>query len=457
MSKRAAKPRQTPSADRARASSHNAVPLDRLFAAGLALLYVGFAWFLANATPLVESGSLINAPDEAAHVGYVRAIASGHRLPTRFDAEYRTYQWHQPPLYYAVASVAYPLGLPGLRAVSVLFGLISLWAIWSTARILLPKNREAVIFVTASAALLPMRHAVYASVGNDAAIECMLSIGLLLCASVCVNGFTRVRGIGLGLLLGAATLTKLSGLLLFPGAALCVMLAGPAAAMRARLARATLPLLLGLGLSGPWFALNAARYGQILPIKAFHEEFANTSRAADWIGKRALAVDMVSGELEPGPIMDRRAYTTLVGNWTVRTFFGAYTPPSRAAIGAPVFLPGAFYLCYIGLGLIALLGLLFAGKDVIGSGPFRAYLLAAGVSVFLVMGSFAGFTWTYFQAQGRYLYPVLSPLALAWGLGFASVIPKRYQGVGAVGVIALLVVLASAFAFVYVAPAYSAR
>ncbi len=439
-------------------AGHAVVPTHRLLAAGVVLACVAFAWFLANSTPLVETGSLINAPDEAAHVGYVRAVAVGHRLPTRSDAEFRTYQWHQPPLYYAVAALAYPLGLPGLRAVSVFFGLVSLWALWATARRLFPKRPEAVLLATAAAALLPMRHAVYSSVGNDAAIECMFSLTFLACASALVSGVTTPRALILGLLLGAATLTKLSGLLLYPGVALCLLLARPAVpSFRARLARTAWPVVLGFAIAAPWFAMNVARHGQLAPIRAFHEEFANTSRASDWIGERPLKVDTLSGELRPGPTMDRRGYTALVANWTTRTFLGAYTPPSRAAIGAPVFLPISFYACYIGLAALGLVGLLISRSGSSSDVAHRTYWLMAGVTACLVLGSFAGFTWTYFQAQGRYLYPAISPLALAWGLGLASLIPDRYRRPAVAGVIALLLALASAFAFIYVAPAYAGR
>ncbi len=457
MSRRRNRSRSAIPSERADTGARPALPMARLLGAGVVLLYVAFAWFLANATPLVEDGSLINAPDEAAHVGYVRAIAVGHRLPMRADPEFRTYQWHQPPLYYVLASLAYSLGLPGLRAVSVLFGLISLWAMWSTARLLAPSKPDAVILATAAVALLPMRHAVYSSVGNDAAIECLFSLTMLACASVCLHGFTRARGIGLGCLLGLATLTKLSGLLLFPGAALCLILARPSVAARYRMMRALWPLALGLALAGPWFGLNVMRHGQALPISAFHAEFVNTSRATDWIGKRQVAVDAVTGDLLPGPTMDRASYSALIANWTARTFVGAYTPPSRAAIGAPSFLPVSFYACYAGLAVLGLWGIMISRPGLIRSGPHQAFALTAAVTAFLVLGSFVGFTWTYFQAQGRYLYPAQFALSWPWALGFTAAIPERYRRAGVAGVIALLVVLASAFALVYVAPAYSAR
>src|SRR5947209_4742735 len=69
-------------------------------------VYLGLSAGHIRYTPIARSSEFnyINAPDEAAHLGYVRALAVGHRLPVRGDAEFPTYEWHQPPLYYALAS-----------------------------------------------------------------------------------------------------------------------------------------------------------------------------------------------------------------------------------------------------------------------------------------------------------------------------------------------------------------
>jgi 4-amino-4-deoxy-L-arabinose transferase-like glycosyltransferase len=434
------------------------VPVERIHAMLLALLFVAFAWHLVNATPLVRNGSLINAPDEHAHIGYVRALAVGHRLPVKADREYPTYQWHQPPLYYAVAALAYPLGLVGMRAVSVLFGLISIFSIWTAVRLVAPSGRAIALLALGAVALLPMRQAVYASVGNDAAIECMFSLAMLCMAHLCVRGFTPRRAATMGLLVGMATLTKLSGVLLFAPAALVLFLCPPRTGLRQRTGRALWPLLIGVALASPWFALNVQRYGQLMPIRAFHEEFAHTSRASDWIGTQRLAVDAVTGDLKPGPVMDRAGYLQLVANWTARTFLGAYTPLPKAPIGAPAFLPASFYALYAVLVCAAMVGLVrTAASSIAKVGPAHTLGLAGALTVILIAASFAGFTWTYFQAQGRYLYPALMPLSWAWASGISAITPKRYSGVVTAGILALLIILAAAYGFAYVAPVYAGR
>jgi 4-amino-4-deoxy-L-arabinose transferase-like glycosyltransferase len=421
----------------------------------VALLFVGFAWYLAHVTPIVTQGSLINAPDEGAHIGYVRALAEGRRLPVRADAEFPTYQWHQPPLYYAVAALGHPLGSLGMRAVSILFALASLWAIWAAARLLAPRQPAVPALAVAAVALLPMRQAVHASVGNDAAIECWFSLTFLAMAHMAVRGFSPSRGVAVGVLVGVALLTKLSGLLLVPGVAVLLFALPGAQGIRRRVARAVWPLAISLAIASPWLALNVARYGQPLPLRAFHQEFAQTARATDWIGRQGLAADPITGDLRPAATMTRAGYSALIANWTCRTYLGAYTPRSRAAIGAPVFLPPGFYIVYVLLMLVGLVGL---GRKLLRSRPnIHPFPIAAATTAALVFLSFASFTWTYFQAQGRYLYPAILPLAVLWALGLDDLIPLPRKRQAVAGVIALLTVLALAFAFAYVAPAYGGR
>ncbi|MBM3496517.1 MAG: hypothetical protein FJX72_19695, partial [Armatimonadetes bacterium] len=345
-----------------------------------------------------------------------------------------------------------------MRAASVLFGLISLWAIWSAIRLIAPRRPEVAVLATCAVALLPMRHAVHSAVGNDAAIECMCSLAMLAMAHIAVRGFSVARGVTLGALVGLAILTKLSGVLLVPGAAVLLAACPPAAGLRIRLARAAWPLALGLVIASPWLALNVQRYGQIMPLRAFHEEFAHTSLASDWIGKQELAADPVTGDLRPAPLMTRGSYSALIANWSARTFLGAYTPPSKAAIGAPSFLPSAFYGVYLGLILLGILGGIRAAAAAFRrSTGVYAFAAAYTVTAVLVLLSFVGFTSTYFQAQGRYLYPVLLPLSLAWAFGFHSLAPARYRLATAAGAVILMVLLAGAFGFAYVGPAYAGR
>jgi 4-amino-4-deoxy-L-arabinose transferase-like glycosyltransferase len=303
-------------------------------------------------------------------------------------------------------------------------------------------------------ALLPMRQAVMSSVGNDSATECIFSLSLYTLLLIARRGVSRSRVVMLTLLLAAGLLTKASCVLLTPVAFAVLWLAAPERRLLARAVTGILPIVAAVAIAGPWFVRNARVYGEALPLRAFHAEFANTSRATDWIGK-PLAVDPVTADLRPGPPMGGLGYAALVGAWTSRTFCAAYTPPSRQAVGAPAFLPVSVYAIY---GLLTLIGL-SASARAIGSAlqQRRAWglvLASQGAVAALVCASFIGFTATYFQAQGRYLYPALLPVSVLWGLGMARGIPARYTFVAVLLLSALLAALSLAFCFAYVARAY---
>lgn len=427
----------------------------RLMAAGVVLAFVFFGMAHSRLTPFVSTGSLINAPDEYAHVGYVRALAEGRRVPVKDDPVFPTYQWHQPPLYYLGAATVWKLGLSGLRSFSILLGVISLWSIWSCMRLVAPRAYGAHVLAAAFGALLPMRQAVLSSVGNDAATECVFSLTLYVIVLIACGGASARRLAALTALLAAGLLTKASCALLLPVACVAVWRSSAAPKAWVRAAMAVGVAAAAVVLASPWYLRNARMYGEAVPLRAFHEEFAQTARAADWIGKQPVAVDFVTGDLVPGPTMTPIGYAQLVTAWTARTYFAAYTPPSRQAIGAPVFMPPTAYAVF---GLLLLVGVASGLRRPrnaqILPQQFTAALTLALAGI-LVIASFAAFTATYFQAQGRYLYPALLPLSLLWGSGMDRVLPERYRMLSVFLIVFVLAALAAAFCFVYVGPAYA--
>src|SRR5438093_12760543 len=99
------------------------------------LTSIGFGIAHLKLTPLAPNSQInyINAPDEAAHFLYIRCMAEVHRIPARGDADYPTYEWHQPPLYYALAAPLFGLGPIAVRSLSIFFGLLSVICIFVAA------------------------------------------------------------------------------------------------------------------------------------------------------------------------------------------------------------------------------------------------------------------------------------------------------------------------------------
>jgi 4-amino-4-deoxy-L-arabinose transferase-like glycosyltransferase len=436
---------------------HAALPIVWRWATGLLVCaYISLTLGHLYVTPVAPSAAVnfINAPDEAAHLAYARAVAEG-RLPASAD----TYEWHQPPLYYALAAPLYRSGPRAVRWLSLAFGLAGLWVLFRAARRLFPDDPALAVFAMGFAALLPMRQAITASAGNDALNELTFSLAFLEIIYAFRNGFTLRRAGLLGMAVAAAMLTKATGLLLVPVISAALYLLWREGEKPVQIARGGLWFLaVVVALTGLWYARNLRHYGEFTPLRSFVREFEGTAKARDMIGRPQGWQNVFTGRPVVVEKMNRADYLLWVADWTFGTFWAAYTPPGRAAsLGIPFFLPPAFYLLYALFTLAAAAGLVrlhFRRRtDFTRLQRFVLYLLF--LAVFLVAASFAGFIWTFFQAQGRYLYPAMLPLSLLAALGFRALIPPRYRDAASGLALALFCLLALAFLLTAIMPAYS--
>jgi hypothetical protein len=180
------------------------------------------------------------APDEPAHYNYIVQIAEHGRLPvieqgdwdqayldvlkaTGFqqallvDIDSIQYEDHQPPLYYLMATPVYWLtggSLTGLRLYSVLLGLAVVLSAYGAGLLMYPKRSWVGLGAAAFVAFMPQHVAILASVNNDALAWAL--VGLTLLATVAYLQGYPVRYWQLGLLVGAALVTKATVYLLGP-------------------------------------------------------------------------------------------------------------------------------------------------------------------------------------------------------------------------------------------------
>ncbi|MEP6756485.1 MAG: hypothetical protein ABJA67_13350 [Chthonomonadales bacterium] len=374
----------------------------------------------------INSGSLIHAPDEAAHIEYIRILHDEHRLPRQGQT---TYEWHQPPLYYAVAAVVYPLGYVAMRCISIAFGLGSLILIFLTARQLFPEWPLVAISATGFVGLMPMHQAINATVGNDCLIELLFCFFFYNCSQALLTGLTAIRAIHIGLIVAGALLTKSNSVILLPLAVLLWYFLWRIGELPAKLKRGavTAGLLICI-LTAGWYARNYRLYGEVTLVKGFMREFEHTQRASDWIGQDVV-LEAWTGRIHQvtGSNMSRMDYEALIANWTFRSFIAAYTPFAVAKVGAPRFLPPNAYLLPALLMLAGIVGWL---KKVDQSSALnshqKAFAKVLFVGLALVVLSFFGFTLTFFQGQGRYLFPALLPMSILLAYGWKRLLPERY-------------------------------
>jgi 4-amino-4-deoxy-L-arabinose transferase-like glycosyltransferase len=395
-------------------------------------LYLGLAAWHAAVVPIGQTGYQ-NAPDEAAHVAYARSLAAGH-LPTRASAA-RTpngYEWHQPPLYYALAARFLPLGERAARCASILCGLAGLLLIYRAARLLFPDDPVLAVLAAGVAALTPTHIAITSTVNNDALLEVCFSAALLILISAFLGGFTTWRACWLGLAIGAALLTKATGLLLLPVTLLAFVLLGRGGESPKNILRgATWAGIIALSASGWWFVRNARLYGEFLPLRAFEASFAGTVQAKE-----------IAAQLGGWP-----AYLLFMAVGIFKSFWAVYGTPQTALHGAWRFLPDQVYWLFGGVCIAALLGLTqlhFRRKSAFNdTQTYILWLLFATIG--LVAVSFLGFILKYFQMQGRYLYPAMLSLCVLLALGWRALFPERYTSLASGLLLVLLGAISLAF------------
>jgi len=220
-------------------------------------LYLLIGVLYSLATPIME------ASDEIYHYPYVRNIAQGNGLPVQQKGveTYWVQEGSQPPLYYAISALltcwidtsdlpavrqmnphtligipqaldnknmlihssreAFPwqgttLAIHLLRFFSLLLGAGAVYCNYRVMRLIKPDKVSWAFASAALQAFTPMFLFISASVNNDNLIILLAAGTLLVCVSIIQRGIDRRWLPAVGILLGAACLTKLSGLALVP-------------------------------------------------------------------------------------------------------------------------------------------------------------------------------------------------------------------------------------------------
>ncbi|NLX08399.1 MAG: glycosyltransferase family 39 protein [Chloroflexi bacterium] len=404
-----------------------------------ATLTIGRGEWVALALILVVYGLLAwqyavrvpdwQAPDEPAHYNYVRQIADEGRLPVLemgdWQQDYQNalvgsgfdpaltdridtleYEDHQPPLYYLLQAPVYAASdgdLVALRLFSALIGAGVVLAAWATLRALFPRWPALALTGAAFMAFLPQHVSILASVSNDSLAE--LLVGLTLLASVRYLDRTQPRPpIALGLLVGAALLTKTTIYFLAGIAGLAVLLRWrrarwPLREAAGHIAAVLIPAVL---LGGLWWARNLDVYGgtDFTGLARHDAVTVGQPRTDDYIET------MYGGST--------RLYLENYARTTFRSFWGQF-----GWMG--VVMAGWTYTLFLLFAVGVVPGaILFAGRHSWPRGltpAQRESLFLFGIVLALVLAAYVLYNLDFVQFQGRYLYPALVPLALLAALG----------------------------------------
>ena len=372
--------------------------------------------------------------DEEAQLNHLTRIASG-RLPV-FRAGDSDYEAHQPPLYYVLTAPALiaSRSLPPEQAVrverlpNILLGACLIWAAYLAVVVALPGSPMLAVGVAAFVGLLPMNVLLSASITNDVLTNLIVALGLWRLACLCrragegtLETRWRVEAALLGSIMGIGVWCKTSATLLFPTVLVAIFVLGARGVVCRRLAAKTAATAaaLGLAIGAPWLIRNTLLYGDPVAQHIFVSAFQNTATTQAWL----------RGDFTNGVPVPAQTYWQLVGTWTFESFWF-----KRGLLGAPALLGAALFTIAAAAG--AVLRIMRASAS---AAIWREALLAGYAALIMFnLAVFVRFNGTFFQAQGRYLYPSLVPLGLIAVAGLGGVMPPRRRIAAVAIVVALL-------------------
>ena len=472
--------------------------LRRIFA-GVTLIHLCYLCFVILSVIYSLATPVFEFPDESFHFAVIDTIRHTGTLPVQRPGEESPWQQvgSHPPLYYFVAAVStlwidtrdWPqvlhynphafIGQPSaqdnrnlvihsegegwpwrgtvlaihvIRLLGALMGLGTLLCVTAIAREVASGQGEVALLATALVAFNSMVLFVSSGVSNDGLTMFLSTLALLLSLRLWHMGLSPQRVAWLGLIVGAASLTKVSGLTLVPLALAAV----GASAWRGRkwrqgiIAGAIIVTLVVIT-AGWWYLRNWWLYGE-------------------WLGLWTMS--LVAG-LRPGAPV---SLFELLAEWQGFRYsywgvFGAFT----------IILPDWLYHAYDLLLITAAVGLIwevvqrlrrpgrFDLSRVIADYSDLVPFALIALQVVITMAGIIRWTSLTKASQGRLLFPAMGGIAtlMAVGLATALHLPLRFgrsphgltvaRGIGLYASMLLslaLLTVAALVPFTVIAPAY---
>lgn len=163
--------------------------------------------------------------DVRGHLEYIQIIAHG-RLPKPEEG----WSTFQSPLYHIISAPFYIIfswflsedeTAKALRFIPVICGLLRVELIYRTTKVVLPENTSAQVLAIIIGAFMPMNIYHMAVLNNESLSGVLSALAVLIAIKVFLHPARNI--IWLGVAIGLAVLTKMSGFLLLPIATLAVV------------------------------------------------------------------------------------------------------------------------------------------------------------------------------------------------------------------------------------------
>ncbi len=400
---------------------------------------------------LIANVPIGQTPDELPHLEYAQYLAENKSLPV-FEpkgASEPGYEFHQPPLYYALVAPFY-LGGESIapyaaRTISLVCGALTIFFLWQALGWLLPNDKTLRWLATGFASLWPMHIAVGASGGNDALSGLFCAAMLWAVARMVPRAETGAiswrDGALLGLFFGLGLLTKSTALVVG-----IVALSGALHLVRRGEKVSYAPIAAAVGVTalvgGWWLVRNTMLYGDPLAARIFEEAFTKSSPGPQAL-MQGLGLSLVEYVRAFLVIFFASCWGFFGGPNTALTImnpFGISGPKAEAAAALPVML-FPFLATFVALWGYSKWKWQEWKQPVLPILP-KVGLIWWGLAFWAVALVLLRFNLTYFQAQARYMHPALLPMCVIFALGWREILGEgRALRVFALGFGAVLVLL----------------
>ena len=413
--------------------------------AAVFIVFTLLAMAYISATPFRTAGCLlsrqtnvvqqdIGAPDERQHTNYIRYLATQKSFPV-FDPDspdlYESYQSHQPPLYYLLAT---PLEMMfgsseisemwALRFLNTVLGALLIWGVFVGLRRM--TGDGSVGFAAAAiTAFSPTFLALSTSVSNDMLLYLIAVAIMNVLAQGWEIGWPRKRMAFLGLLLGLGVLTKTTAIVFIPVAAVALFLKPDRKpVLKDVLISAGVLVIACL----PWLVRNQTLYGDPLAIGAFQK--ASVGNLAT-----SVAIERAGGA---GAYWFSNVFPLAADSyWAVFGYFDIF------------FQPATYYVIHaVALVLFGAFVWAVVSKTVSRRVAMILLLLLA-----MVLAGFISYNSNYFQAQGRYLYPAVFAISGMLAIGLRRIADNERNTLIGSGTIATGLICLNIYATMVLLPA----
>lgn len=293
-----------------------------------------------------------------------------------------------------------------VRGLTLLLGAVALWAIYRTGRLLLPGMPWIAVTGTAWLAFNPSFLFMASAVHHDALMAALFASGLWWLVRLVDRPFSAREGVVGGLLLGAAMLTKLSGLSL----ALVYGFGFLLLFIRKRSLRAILSSIgvtygVALAVSGWWYIRNLILYGDPLGWEMYKSIF--------WFNIR------------PGPF----TWDVFVHEFLyqmAQTFWGAF---GFMHITLPPDVWWSFWKVAAGLTGVALIGMGILRRRFFAERRWAGWAIVLGGLLGLFVALVRNATEVGGAGHARYLFPAATILVMILATGCHALTAFRLQPV----------------------------